>query len=156
MPNPSYAFFSNDIKGVCDVADMEDSIEILELYHAVEIPVDVKDASTTGTRRHGAMKLVANIDSATPLLMDCVCKSKVIDSVEIKFRRQTSAGEPEIYFTIAMETVRVTKVETWYPNVDDDRTTNYKDMVNYELRYDKIKWLYTDGNIEATDSWRNK
>jgi type VI secretion system secreted protein Hcp len=152
MPNVSYAFVDG-IPGSCIQKDRDGAIQILALDHSVEIPVDIKDATATGTRRHGAMKLVANIDSATPLMMECVCTSKTIPTVEIKYFNINDEGKETNYYTIKMEKVRVTRVQHWYPNVDDEATKNYKDMINYELRYDKITWVFADGNIEFSDTW---
>ncbi|MBN2719182.1 MAG: type VI secretion system tube protein Hcp [Deltaproteobacteria bacterium] len=152
MPNVSYAFVDG-IPGSCKQEGREESIQILSLKHTVEIPVDVKDATATGTRRHGAMTLVANIDAATPLMMECVCTSKTIPTVEIKYFNINDEGLEQNYYTIKMEKVRVTKATHWYPNVDDETTKNYKDMIDYELRYDKITWMYTDGNKEFADTW---
>jgi len=153
MPNPSYAYFK-DIEGSCDQAGREGSVTILEMSHVVEIPVDVKDATATGTRRHGAIKLVANIDKATPLLMQCVCESKAIPTVKIEFWRTNNEGLEENYYNVELEAVRIVKAETWFPNVDDAKTTTYKDMMTYELRYDKITWTYTDGTLSYEDQWK--
>lgn len=154
MPNTSYAFFDG-IEGSCVQASREGSVQILSMEHVVEINVDVKDATATGTRRHGAMKLIANIDKATPLLMECVCTSKTIPTVSLQFFNISEEGKEVNYYNINMEKVRVVKAKTWYPNVDDESTKTYKDMMTYELRYDKISWEFTDGNLEFTDEWKS-
>lgn len=127
---------------------------ILQMDHVVEIPVDVKDATATGTRRHGAMELIANIDKATPLLMESVCRSKTIPKVKIEFWRTDESGTQVNYYNINMEIVRIVKAETWFPNVDDAPTSTYKDMMSYQLRYDKIEWVFTDGNLAFSDEWK--
>jgi len=152
MPNPSYAYFDG-IEGSCDVEGRAGSVEILDLDHVVEVPVDVKDSTATGTRRHGAMKLTANVDKATPLLMESVCLSKDIPTVKIEFWRIEDGGKQVNYYTINLEKVRVVKVQHWYPNVDDAPTATYKHMVTYELRYAKIEWIITDGNLSFSDEW---
>ena len=153
MPNISNAYFDG-IAGSCEQEGREESVQILSMDHKVEIPVDVKDATATGTRRHGAMKLVANIDKATSQIMKCLCTSTPIPEVKIEFWNNPE-GEEVNYFTIIMKTVRVTGVRVWYPNVDDEDTTTYKDMVDYHLRYDEIEWIYTDGNLSFKDNWKN-
>lgn len=153
MPNTSYAYFDG-IEGSCIQSGREGAIQILEMEHLVEINVDAKDATATGTRRHGAMKLVANIDKATPLLMECVCTSKTVPEVKIQFWTINDEGKEVNYYNIIMAKVRVVKAKTWYPNVDDEDTKTYKDMMTYELRYDKITWEYTDGNLQYSDEWK--
>lgn len=153
MPNPSYATFDG-IEGSCSQAGREGAVQILSMNHVVEIAVDTKDASATGTRRHGAMELVANIDKATPLLMECVCSSKTVGEVTLQFWNINDEGKEVNYFNIKMEKVRVVKAQTWFPNVDDEETTTYKHMITYSLRYDKITWEYTDGNLQFSDEWK--
>jgi type VI secretion system secreted protein Hcp len=153
MPQPSYAYFDG-IDGSVEDAGREKSVMVLELDHIVEVPVDVKDASATGTRRHGSMKLVCNIDKATPRLMECVCFSKTIPKVKVEYWRTNNDGKQENYYNINLEAVRIVKAEHWFPNVDDAATTTYKDMMTYELRYDKIEWIYTDGNLSFADQWK--
>lgn len=153
MPNPSYAYFDG-IEGSCEQKGREGAVTILDMDHAVEIPVDVKDATATGTRRHGSMKLVANIDKATPLLFERVCKSDEIKKLKIEFWRTDATGKEVNYFNINMEKVRVVKAQLWFPNVDAKETANYKHMMSYSIRYDKIEWVYTDGNLAFADQWK--
>lgn len=152
MPNTSYLKLEG-IEGSCAQKGREGTIQILSMEHVVEIPVDVKDATATGTRRHGGMNLVANIDKATPGLMECVCTNKAIPTAELWFFNIDDSGKEVNYYNIKMENVRIVSAKTWYPNVDDSKTSNYKDMMTYSFRYDKITWEFTDGNLAYTDSW---
>ncbi len=142
MPIPTYAMFDG-IEGSCTVTGREGTIEILSFEHIVDIPVDVKDSSATGTRRHDAVKLTANIDKATTGLMECVCSSKALNE-----------GKQVNYYTINLENVRITSAKMWFPNVDDAPTKSYKHMMTYELRYEKIIWTFVDGNLEYSDAWK--
>lgn len=153
MPEPIYAYFDG-IEGSCIQEGREGSVTILSMDHTVEIPVDVKDATATGTRRHGGIVLVANIDKATPLLYECVTRSKTISTVRLEYWQTDEGGNQVNYYTINLEKVRIVKVQNWFPNVDDSNTTTYKHMMTYELRYDKIEWAFTDGNIAWSDEWK--
>ena len=153
MPNPSYAYFDG-IEGSCTQEGREGSVTILEMDHLVEINVDVKDATATGTRRHGAVSLIANIDKATPLLEECVCTSKTIPTVKLEFWNINEEGREVNYYNILMEKVRIVKSRTYFPNVDDQATTAYKHMKKYDMRYDKITWEFTDGNLSFSDEWK--
>jgi type VI secretion system secreted protein Hcp len=153
MPIPTYATFDG-IEGSCQVKGREGTVEVLEYNHIVEIPVDVKDSSATGTRRHGPVKLVANVDKATTGLMECVCTSKAIPTVELAFFQIGDDGKQTHYYNVKLENVRVTNTRMWFPNVDDAPTKSYKHMVDYELRYEKITWTFMDGNLEFSDAWK--
>ncbi len=152
MPSKSYAYFEG-IEGSCVQEGRQGSVEIVQMDHVVEIPVDPNNATATGTRRHGAVTLVGNIDKSTPLLMERVCTSKTIKKVKVEFWQIDENGVEQNYYNVEMTKVRVVKAETWFPNVDDRRTKQYKDMMTYDLRYDKITWTYTDGNLSFSDEW---
>jgi type VI secretion system secreted protein Hcp len=149
---PIYAKLDG-IEGSCQVKGREGTIEVLAYEHTVEIPVDVKDATATGTRRHEAIKLTANIDKATTGLMKSVCTSQEIPTAALAFYMINDKGQQINYYNIKLEGVRVTSAKMWFPNVDDAPTKTYKHLMTYELRYKKITWTYTDGNLEFSDAW---
>ncbi len=153
MPLPIYAKFDG-IEGSCQVKGREKTVEVLAFNHLVTIPVDEKDATATGARRHGAIELTANIDKAYVNLMKACCTSTPIKKVELDFYMIDEQGKQKKYFTIKLEKARVTDVRTWFPNVDDQPTARYKHMVTYGLRYEKITWTFVDGNIEFSDAWK--
>jgi type VI secretion system secreted protein Hcp len=153
MPLPIYAKFDG-IEGSCQVKDREGTVQVLAMDHTVEVPVDVKDATATGARRHGSLTLTMNIDKATPNLIESVCKSKAINSVEIDFFQIDEEGKQKKYFQMKLEKSRVTKHRMWFPNVDDKPTESYKHMVDLDLRYEKVTWTWLDGNLEFSDAWK--
>lgn len=153
MPLPCYATFDG-IEGSVSQTGREGQVQILSFDHLVEIPVDVKDASATGTRRHGSIKLTANIDKATTGMMECVCTSKEIPSVTVAFYGINATGHEVNYYNVTLENARVTGANMWFPNVDDAPTKSYKHMMTYELRYEKITWTFVDGNLEFSDAWK--
>jgi type VI secretion system secreted protein Hcp len=152
MPNMSYAKFG-DFKGSCKQSGREGMVEILAMDHHIEMPISPNDGTATGIRRHHAMKLTANIDATTPLLAKCVAQGTTLKEVVVHFFSIID-GEEVNYFNIKLENARVTGVKMGFPNVHDEATKNYKDMVTYELHYEKITWTYTDGNIEKDDDWK--
>jgi len=153
MAIASYAYFDG-IEGSCDKEGREGSLEIVEMDHLVNIPVDPRDGSATSARQHHGVKLITNIDKATPLLMQSVCTSKVVPEVKIEFYQIDESGTETLYYTITMSTVRVISARTWFPNVLLPQNGEYKDMMDYELRYDKIEWTFADGNLSFADEWK--
>ena len=153
MPLPIYAKFDG-IDGSCQVKDREDTVQVLALDHTIEVPVDVKDATATGARMHGAICLTMNVDKATPNLLESVCQSKTISTVDIDFYMIDEDGKQNKYFTMKLENARVTRHRMWFPNVDDKVTATYKHMVDIDLRYEKATWTWLDGNLEFSDAWK--
>jgi type VI secretion system secreted protein Hcp len=73
---------------------------------------------------------------------------------EVEFWQTDETGTEINYYNVNMEKVRVVKAETWFPNVDDKKNESFKHMMTYELRYDKIEWVFTDGNLAFSDQWK--
>jgi len=153
MPEPIYAYFDG-IEGSNTQEGREGAVQVVAFEHIVDIPVDAKDASATGTRRHGGIKLTCNVDKAITQLHECVTRSKTIDNVKLQFWQTDETGTQKDYYYLKLEKVRIVKARTWFPNVDDSPTATYKHMVDYELRYDKITWEFTDGNLAWSDEWK--
>lgn len=153
MPLPAYAKIDG-IKGSCTVKGREGTVQVLALDHDVTIPVDPKDSTATGAREHGAVELTADIDKAYVNMMKACCTSTAISSIELDFYEIGDDGKQKMYFKLKLDKARVTSVRTWFPNVDDKVTDKYKHMVTYGLRYEKITWTFSDGNIEYADAWK--
>jgi type VI secretion system secreted protein Hcp len=115
-----------DIPGGSKIQGREDEIEVVGFRHEVYMPTDRKDGSATGTRVHQDFVLVKNFDKASPKLHEYLCNGKVIPSATMRWHM---------------------------PDVDNPSNEQYKHMEEVSMRYEKIKWLFTDGNIEYEDSW---
>ncbi len=96
MPIPAYMWLCNDggaaIKGSVDVANREGSIEIIGFSHGLNIPVDSRSGSITGTRTHSPMMLEKDFDSSSPYLYKAVAKGQTLKSAEIRWYRINDAG----------------------------------------------------------------
>ena len=87
MPIPAYMWLCDDggaaIKGSVDVANREGSIEIIGFSHGLNIPVDSRSGSITGTRTHSPMMLEKDFDSSSPYLYKAVAKGQTLKSTGI-------------------------------------------------------------------------
>ncbi len=152
MPIPAYAKFS-DFQGSTKVKGREGMVEVLGFEHHTYIPVDVKDATASSTRRHEQVTLLKNYDKASPKLYEYLWNGKVVPKVEIHWYMIDSSGKETEYFTHTLDNVRVVSMKPWMPNVDAPETERYKHMEEVGLRYETITIKFVDGNIEAKDSW---
>jgi type VI secretion system secreted protein Hcp len=65
-------------------------------------------------------------------------------------------GQEENYFTTTLENVKVCHV---VPVMYDTKDPDFEKMGHIEhvgLRYGKIDWHYSDGNIKHSDSWNER
>lgn len=158
MATPVHLWLKDDggaiIRGSSDVMDREGSIELRGLTHNLSIPTDGATGKLTGTRKHAPFLFEKEIDSSSPYLYKAVATGQTLQSAELKFYNISYAGQEVEYFNILLEGVKVVSVT---PVVHDTRTvTGTGHMESVQLRYEKITWLYKDGNVQFTDAWSER
>ncbi|WP_312982888.1 type VI secretion system tube protein TssD [Atlantibacter sp.] len=158
MAVPVHLWLKDDggalIRGSSDVANREGSIELRGLTHNLSIPTDGATGKLTGTRKHAPFLFDKDIDSSSPYLYKAVATGQTLQSAELKFYRINDAGQEVEYFNILLEGVKVVSVT---PVVHDTRVvTGTGHLESVQLRYEKITWLYKDGNIQFTDAWNER
>ena len=116
------------IKGGCDVADREFSIEFKGFHHNLSIPTDNATGKPTGTRQN-------------------------LKSAEIKWYKISDAGQEVEYFNMLLEGVRIVSIS---PTMASPEDKNNNHLESVELRYEKITWKHCDGNIIFTDAWNER
>lgn len=158
MAVPAYLWLKDDggadIKGSVDVQHREGSIEVLSFIHSLSIPTDDYSGKLTGTRVHSAMDIEKEFDSSSPYLYKAVASGQTLKSAEIKWYRINYAGQEEEYFNMLLENVKVVSVSPVMHNIKTNEKTNHMEVVT--LRYERITWKYCDGNIQYSDSWKER
>lgn len=158
MAVPVHLFLTDDggatIRGSSDVAGREGSIELRTVHHNLTIPTDSATGKVTGTRQHDPFQFSKDIDSASPYLYKAAATGQILKSAEIRWYNINDAGQEVEYFRITMEAV---KVISFSPLMHDTRgcpgTGHLEDVA---LSYEKITWLYKDGNLTFTDAWNER
>jgi len=144
----------SDVKGSVDVAGREGSVEVLEFNHQVRIPTDPDTGRLTGTRKHEAITLVKAFDASTPYLYKAVCEGQTYKEVEIKWYKIDDTGTETEYFNHKLEGVKVCSVKPIMYNVKDPSKERYEHLEEVQMRYQKITWTFVDGNLQASDAWK--
>lgn len=100
------------------------------------------------------MDIEKEFDSSSPYLYKAVSSGQTLKSAEIKWYRINYAGQEEEYFTMFLEAVRIVAVCPVMFNIKSVENMNHLESVT--LRYERITWKYCDGNIQHSDSWRER
>lgn len=158
MAVPVHLFLKDDggaiIRGSCDVAGREGSIELRTLFHTLTIPTDAATGKVTGTRQHSPFLFTKELDSSSPYLFKAVATGQTLKSAEFIFYNINHAGQEVEYYRITLENVRVISVS---PLMHDTRgCTGTGHMEEVALSYEKITHLYKDGNLLAHDAWNER
>ena len=160
MPTPAYMWMKDSagkaVNGSVDVAGREKSVEILEFEHEVRIPTDPDTGKLTGARKHEPIRLLKAFDASSPYLYKAVCEGQTYKEIVIKWYRINDAGAEIEYFSHKLEDVKICSVRPIMHNVKDSTKEKYEHMEEVNLRYGKITWTYAQGNLQASDSWKDK
>ena len=121
------------IKGGCDVADREFSIEFKGFHHNLSIPTDNATGKPTGTRQHSPMIIVKEFDYSSPYLYKAVATGQNLKSAQIKWYKSAmlvKKWNTSICYLKASESYQY--LLQWLPQ--KTRTTIILNLSNLDMR----------------------
>lgn len=130
----------SDIPGSCQATGQQDSIRVVGLGHQVELPYEMGTGQISGQRLHGPMIITKYIDKSSPLLYQALVNNQTKSQAELKFYRDIGTGQPQHYYTIRLNDVKIIKIQTACPN-----------MEQVSIAFRRIRWIWLDGGIEFED-----
>ncbi len=145
-----------DLKGSSTRHDREGSIEVVAQDHSLYTPTDNNTGKLTGSRIHSPFLFTKEIEASSPYLYKAVTTGQTLKSAEFKWYRVDDHGNEVEYFNTLLENVKVVKVSSKMHDIKDPSKEKHIHLELVELRYEKITWLYKDGNIKHSDSWNER
>jgi type VI secretion system secreted protein Hcp len=160
MSVPAHLWLYNQsgslIPGDSLVTGREGSIEMQSFNHGVHIPYDHSFGRLTGTRVHDQLSITKEFDKATPYLYRAVSNGEPLQKAIIKWYRINAAGIEEEFMHFIMENIKVVGITPVMHNFKSSSGLSCNPTESISLAYEKITWLYLDGNIQFTDSWNQR
>jgi type VI secretion system secreted protein Hcp len=154
MPTPCSLRVA-EYPGSSEKEGREDTIDVFEAEHFTTLPVRGEDGRANGIRRHHPLKVVAEIDKATPGLMKACCTGQNLQSVALEFYRIDPATRSEQkYFVVTMRNARVVKAGPFFPLTFLEQNQNYRHMAQYEFIAEHIEWKWLPDSVVEQDGWR--
>lgn len=160
MAIPVYLWLTDDggaeLKGSVNVQQREGSIEVVAQDHSLYIPTDNNTGKLTGARIHAPFTFSKEIDASSPYLYKAVSTGQTLQSAEFKWYRIDDAGQEVEYFNTLLEGVKVVKVAPKMHDIKDPAREKHNHLEEIELRYEKITWIFKDGNLIHSDAWNER
>lgn len=141
-----------EIKGGVTQAGREDSMEVIEFGHNVSALMDATGvARPSGKRQHRPIRIVKDIDKASPILMTVLTQGERLTDVRIDFWRPSSSGKEFQFYTVELVGAYIVSIVQSIGSEGDLLNTPPRETVT--LSYDRIIWTWQDGGITAEDDW---
>ena len=152
MALPAYLFLTdtlgNSIRGGSDAKDREGAIELINMAHHIDLPINMASASASTNRVHRPVTLTKYVDCSSTYLLKAICQKERLKSALIKCYRINDAGLEEEFFNIFMEDVLVSHITPSLSSIGGSGLPSE----TFSLVYKNINWRYLDGNLCFTDN----
>jgi type VI secretion system secreted protein Hcp len=157
-----YAYMKGKKTGVIegDVTQKgrEKSILCSAFDHYCESPRDVQSGLPTGKRRYHPIRIVKEVDKASPLLWQVLTTNETLTEVTFKFWRPSAHGagggaaETQFY-TIKLTNANIAGMRM--KQLDQNEMESAKIPIEEEVdfTFQKIEWEETVGKKMASDDW---
>ncbi|MDX1741166.1 MAG: type VI secretion system tube protein TssD, partial [Rhodothermales bacterium] len=142
--------------------EREDTIEVVEFDHDLTSPLsgEAMDAGhdpPLGIRQHRPVRVIARIDSATPLMIRAWATNEVCEVFFRFFRPDPAGSGAEVeYYKVQLTGAMVVRAKTHFPNALRTETASLPEVIEYQFTYHDIIWTYLDGQIEYQDQWLDR
>lgn len=146
------------IKGSVTQKGREGAIGVIGYHHSVVSPRDPQSGLPTGQRMHKPFTIVKATDAASPHLYAALCTNENLPEVTVEFwtpqiKPGPSAGSEVQYYTVKLTNAGIASITGMMPNIDDPAQHKYPMQEEIAFTYQKIEWIWTDGNVTASDDW---
>ena len=143
-----------DIKGSVSQTGREDSIMVYGWNHQIVSPRDAASGLPTGKRQHKPLKLICEIDKATPLLYNVLVNNENINTFILNMWRPSRTGQEEQFYTVELFNANLASIDVESLNNKIPENMRLPELITYAFTYEKIIWTWQDGGIMAEDDWQ--
>ena len=154
MPTPCNLNIA-EYPGSSEKEQREDSIDVYEIEHYVHQPVREEDGQATGVRVHSPLRVVCQLDKATPGLQKATCTGQNLKEVRLDFYRIDPMTRSDVkYYTITLRQARCVDVRPYMPMSFVPTNEPFRHMVQYSFVYEEIEWNWMPETVIEADKWR--
>ncbi|MEG5263412.1 Hcp family type VI secretion system effector [Pseudomonas sp. JDS28PS106] len=129
-----------------------DQIQVIAFEHSINVPRDPLSGSPTGKRVHEAMRVTKRFDKASPLLMQALARTEILEKVTLDCYRPSNEGA-QLYYQIILEDATIVKIRDVMPDSLEADRGHRTHLQEVSFAYKKIIWKHEIAGTEAEDDW---
>jgi type VI secretion system secreted protein Hcp len=134
----------------------DDTSDVFEIEHHIHQPVDPTTGLPTGVRVHNPLRVVKEIDKASPGFHKALCTGQNLSVVMLDFYRiDPTTRMQKKYYTITMRNARIVDVRPYFPMSFVPENESYRHMEQVSFVYEEIEWNWLPDSMVEMDRWRS-
>lgn len=139
------------IIGDVDIAPYENTIRIKGFGSSVSADFDMGTGLPTGADQHRPIRILKNIDPASPKLLQAMDTNETLVLVTIQFTRPGPVGSEEQFYTVQLVNAHVVSILPSHSSQTDDLAVEMNETVS--LTYEVMVVTWEDGGITSQTNW---
>jgi type VI secretion system secreted protein Hcp len=148
---------SGEIKGSVTQKGREGKIMVIAVSHDIVTPRDLGSGMPTGKRQHQPLTITKEVDAASAPLHQVQASNENLKEWELQFwtpqLKGGGVGTEVQYFTIKLTNASIASIHMEMPNNKHPDLVKLETFEQVGFTYQKIEWMWTDGNLGAADDW---
>ena len=147
-----------DIPGSVTLPNHVGSILVHSYTTEIDSTRDPASGISTGKWVHNPVVILKELDASSPLLWTALAGNETFVNWALAFfttaqDENGAATETQIY-TIRLTNASISSIQEFLPDSRDAATPNYPVQQQISFTYQKIEWIWTEGEVTAEDSWQ--
>jgi type VI secretion system secreted protein Hcp len=148
-----------EIKGSVTQKGREGKIMVIAVNHEITSPRDAATGQATGKRIHKPFTITKEVDKSSPAIYNLLITNENISEWELQFwtpamKAGSGVGAEVQYYSVQLTNARVANISLNMLNNKNSDLMKYAEYEEISFTYEKITWIWTDGNITASDAWK--
>jgi type VI secretion system secreted protein Hcp len=146
-----------DATAVQGPLDMKTGLQCHAFEYQVDSQYDAGSGGLTGRRKHSAVRIVREVDSASPLLWQALCTNEALVTAQLSCARPDGTGKLALHTTIQLTGGAIVKYRTWHgilPGSGDElEQLHTNELEEFDLVFQKMTYSNTIKSKSASDDW---
>jgi type VI secretion system secreted protein Hcp len=146
-----------DATAVQGPLDMKTGLQCHAFEYGVTSQFDAGSGQLVGRRAHTAVRIVREVDSASPLLWQGLVTNESIVTATLSMARPDGTGKLALHTTIGLEGGAIVKYRTWHgilPGSGESlEQVHTNELEEFDMVFSKLTYSNTIKSKSAIDNW---
>jgi type VI secretion system secreted protein Hcp len=146
-----------EIHGPVTLPGRENTIAVLSFAHQIVSPRDPASGLPIGKRQHQQLQILKEVDKTSPLVWNVLVSNEDLIDWALQFWEipAEAGGAEKPVYTIRLTNASIASIRESMNDTQNLVAGGFPLPEAISFTYQKIEWIWADGEITAEDSWQN-